>query len=52
MVVEIFTTDGISFSAKSAKDEFGTSFANYTCEAKVIEKTNDYKFFNFFHFNF
>ena len=32
----MFTTEGISFSAKSA-NEFGTSFA-ITCEAKVIEK--------------
>ena len=33
-VVEIFTTDGINFSARSANDA-GASFAN-TCDAKLI----------------
>ena len=46
VVVEIFTTEGISFSAKSA-NEFGTSFAN-TCEAKAIEKTMSINFLIFF----
>ena len=34
VVVEIFTTDGINFSARSANDA-GASFAN-TCDAKPI----------------
>jgi hypothetical protein len=34
VVVEIFTTDGINFSAKSANDA-GESFAN-TCDAKLV----------------
>jgi hypothetical protein len=34
VVVEILTTDGINFSAKSA-NEAGASFAN-TCDAKLI----------------
>tara|TARA_B100000945_G_C20258174_1_gene537945 strand:+ start:575 stop:796 length:222 start_codon:yes stop_codon:yes gene_type:complete len=45
VVVKIFTTDGINFSAKSAKDD-GISFA-FTKEEKLI-KENTKKIFKYF----